>query len=212
MKKIAIVGAGGFGKEVAFLLERIGTWEITGFYDDSKMKEEVYGYKVLGSIDSLIKYPTELSVVCAIANSLVRRDIVSKLVDNSNLHFPTIVDPSVICGKENIYGKGNIICARTILTVDITLKDFNIINFSSTIGHDVRIGSFNTIYPSVSISGFVTTGDCVEFGTGTKIIQNLTIGENTVIGAGSVVVRDVPENTLSVGVPSKVIKEREKLR
>lgn len=211
MKKIAIVGAGGFGKEVAFLLERIGSWDVVGFFDDNQVTEEVYGYKMLGNIDSLVKYPSELSIVCAIGNSLVRRKIVGRLIENSNLYFPTVIDPTVIYGESVTFGQGNIICAGAILTVDVNIGDFNIINLSSTVGHDVVIGSFNTLYPSVNISGFIKTGDCVEFGTGTKVIQNLTIGENAIIGAGSVVVRDIQKNTLSVGVPAKVIKLRDEI-
>lgn len=211
MKKIAIIGAGGFGKEVAFLLERIGTWEIIGFFDDSGLTEDIYGYKVLGDIASLASYNSELSVVCAIGNALTRKEIISKLEINKNLDFPTVIDPSVIYGQGITLGKGNIICAGTILTVDIVLGDFNIINLSSTVGHDVKIGSFNTIYPSVNVSGFIETGDFVEIGTGTQAIQNLTIGENAIIGAGSVVIRNIPANTVSVGSPAKVIKERMKL-
>lgn len=211
LKKIAIIGAGGFGKEVAFLLERTGKWEIIGFFDDGGLTDEVYGYKVLGGTDLLENYDSELAVVCAVGNSLARGKIISKIKGNPLLEFPNIVDPSVIYGKGVQLGQGNIICAGTILTVDIILGDFNIINLSSTIGHDVRMGSFNTIYPSVNVSGFIETGNYVEIGTGTQIIQNLTIGENTIVGAGSVVIRDIPENTVSVGAPSKVIKQREKL-
>lgn len=211
MKKIAIIGAGGFGKEVAFLLERTRNWEIIGFFDDDECMEEVYGYRVLGNIESLLNIDSEISVVCAIGNSLVRKDVISRIQGNKNLKFPTVIDPSVIYGKGVEFGRGNIICAGTILTVDIVIGDFNIINLCSTIGHDVKMGSYNTIFPSVNISGFIETGNYVEIGTGTKAIQNLTIGENAIIGAGSVVIRDIPANTVSVGAPSKVIKQREKI-
>lgn len=208
LKKIAIIGAGGFGKEVAFLLERMGNWDIIGFFDDCNTSEEVYGYKILGNTDNLIDYESKISVVCAIGNSLVRHKIIEKIINNKNLYFPTVIDPSVIYSESVKLGKGNIICMGSILTVDITIGDFNVINFSSTIGHDVKIGSFNTFFPAVNISGFIETENFIEVGVGTQIIQNLKVGENAIIGAGSVVIRDVPANTLSVGVPSKIIKQR----
>ena len=209
MKKIAIIGAGGFGKEVAFLLERIGNWKIIGFFDDNETTEEIYGYKVLGNINTLANYDSNLAVVCAVGNSIARKCIISKIEGNDNLEFPTIIDPSVICGRGIQFGIGNIICAGTIITTDIRIGDFNIINLSCTIGHDVKLGRFNTIFPSVNISGFIETGDYVEIGTGSQVIQNLSIGENAIVGAGSVVIRSIPENTVSVGAPSKVIKQRE---
>lgn len=114
-------------------------------------------------------------------------------------------------GKQVQLGEGNIICANSILTVDIKLGNFNIINLNTTIGHDVQIKSFNTFYPTVNISGFIETDDGVEVGTGSQIIQNLKIGKNAIIGAGSVVIKDVPANTTSVGVPAKVIKIRKEV-
>lgn len=211
-KKIAIIGAGGFGREIAFLLERIGTWDIIGFFDDAKeLKGNLYGYNVIGDISSLASYSSELNVVCAVGSSIVRRDIIKKIIGNEKLIFPNIIDPTVICGKDIKIGKGNIICAGTTITVNVNLGDFNIINLHSTIGHDVIMKSYNTLYPSVNISGSVITGDFVEFGTGTRVIQNLSIGENVIIGAGSTVIRDIPSNSLSVGSPAKVIRERDKI-
>ena len=81
-------------------------------------------------------------------------------------------------------------------------------NLDCTIGHDAIINDYSTILPSVNVSGAVTIGECVSVGTGSAIIQGLSIGDNTVIGAGSVVVKDIPENTVAVGVPAKVIKVR----
>lgn len=76
----------------------------------------------------------------------------------------------------------------------------------STIGHDAVLGSYTTILPSVNISGLVKIGECVSIGTGTAVIQGITIGEKTIIGAGSVVVNDLPENCTAVGTPAKPIK------
>ena len=78
--------------------------------------------------------------------------------------------------------------------------------FTYTIGHDVCMDSFVTIYPSCNISGNVRIGELCEIGTGTQVIQGISIGESTVVGAGSVVVRDLPAYCTAVGVPAKPIK------
>lgn len=208
MKKIAIIGASGFGKEIAFLIERLSEWEIIGFYDDNveQHNDTVYGYKILGNITELSMVTTDLSVVCAIGKSKVRKKIIDKIQNNKNLSFPNIIDSTAIVGKSVELGMGNIICANAVLTVDIKIDDFNIINLSSTIGHDVTLNSFNTLYPTVNVSGNVTSENYVEFGTGTQVIQGLRIAEGAIIGAGSVVVRDIERYTTSVGVPAKTIK------
>lgn len=213
MKKIAIVGSGGFGKEIAFLIERTGKWEIIGFFDDNEenTNKKIYGYDVIGSITDLVKWDSELAVVCAIGSSEVRKKVIDKIKPNLKITFPTVIDPSVIMGKQVQLGEGNIICANSILTVDIDIGNFNTINLNTTIGHDVQIKSFNTFYPTVNISGFIEIDDGVEVGTGSQIIQNLKIGKNAIIGAGSVVVKDVPPNTTSVGAPAKVIKTRKEV-
>ena len=60
--------------------------------------------------------------------------------------------------------------------------------------------------PSVNISGEVLIKECVYVGTGAKIINLLTIEENTIIGAGAVVAKSLPANCTAVGIPAKPIK------
>lgn len=103
-------------------------------------------------------------------------------------------------------GEGSIICAGTILTVDISIGNHVIINLDCTLGHDDIIHDFVTIYPSVNISGNIVVGECVELGTGMQIIQGKNIGKESIIGAGAVVVRYIPDRCTAVGSPAKPIK------
>ncbi len=52
----------------------------------------------------------------------------------------------------------------------------------------------------------ITVGSDVWFGGGVKVLPGVTIGDNVVIGAGSVVVHDIPGNSVAVGNPARVIK------
>ena len=146
-------------------------------------------------------------VVCAIGNAEARRTVVRKLSENENIHFPNLIDPSVQMSERIRMGKGNILCAGTILTADIVLKDFVILNLDCTVGHDVRLESYITVYPSVNISGNVTMGEGCELGTGSQIIQGKTLGERTIVGAGAVVIEDLPGRCTVVGVPAAVVKK-----
>lgn len=220
MKNIVIVGAGGFGREVQWLIERINEkqdieygeplWNIIGYIDDGvEAGTEVNGHMVLGGCDYLIKQNAPLAVACAIGTSKTRKKVIDKIRYNQHLSFPNLIDPSVQMSDRIEFGEGNLVCAGNILTVDIKIEDFCIINLDCTVGHDAVLLSFVTVYPSVNISGCVNVGECAELGTGTQIIQGKCIGTGTIVGAGSVVVRDLPAECTAVGAPCKPIKFHE---
>ena len=207
----SLLRAGGFGREIQWLIERRNAkeaeWEILGYIDDGVAKgTAVDGYPVLGSSDDLLREEQRLHVACAVGNAQTRRKIIEKLSKNSNLRFPNLIDPSVFMSDWVELGKGNIICASNILTVDIQIGDFNIINLDCTVGHDARLASYITVYPGVNISGCVTIGEFCEIGTGTQIIQGKQIVHDVILGAGSVVVKDILESGTYVGAPAKRIK------
>ncbi len=210
MKDLYIVGAGGFGREVAWLVERINavepTWEIKGFIDDDSTlwETEEDGYKVIGGCDYL-KSLESVYVVCAIGSATTRKAIIEKLKSYA-VDFATVIDPSVIMSSKVEIGEGCIICAGTIITVDIIIGDHVIINLDCTIGHDVVVNDYVTIYPSVNVSGNVVIGECCELGTGMQIIQGKTVVPNTIIGAGAIIVKNIEECGTYVGSPAKRVK------
>lgn len=214
MKQIVIIGAGGFGREVQWLIERINakelTWQLKGYIDDGiEAGTKINGYPILGGIDYLLEMEEEISVVCAIGSSQTRKKIIEKISNKNNIEFPNLIDPNVQMSNYIELGRGNIICAGSILTVNISVGDFTIVNLDCTVGHDVILNSFVTVYPSVNISGCVKIGQCTEIGTGTKIIQGKTIGNKVIIGAGAVVVRDIDIPGTYVGVPVKAVKYKD---
>ena len=212
MKNIVIVGAGGFGREVEWLIKRINQqnnnkWNILGYVDDNLEKgKKITNLEVIYNTEELSQTKEKTNVVIAIGNAKVRKTIYNKIKNNENLAFPNLIDPSAIIGEIDL-GKGNIICAGTIATVNIKLNDFNIINLDCTIGHDDILEDFITVYPSVNISGNTNIKELVEIGTGTQIIQGKNICSNVIIGAGAVVVKDIIEAGTYVGIPVKKIEK-----
>ena len=215
-KNLVIVGAGGFGREVQWLIERINSerkdtadgWNLLGYIDDGLEKGTmVDGLPVLGKIDDLRGSRQEICAACAIGRASVRHRVISLLMENEKISFPNLIDPSVKMSGRVKMGKGNILCAGTILTVDIEMGDFNLLNLDCTVGHDVKLASFVTVYPSVNISGNVTVEEVCELGTGTQILQGKRIGRGTTVGAGAVVIEDLPGECVAVGVPAAVVKK-----
>ena len=214
-QNIIIVGAGGFGREVQWLIERINKdktekkWNLIGYVDDGmQIGTDVNGVPVLGGIDYLQKLKEPVNAVCAIGNAEIRKKVIQKLTENERIDFPNLIDPFVQLSEKIKMGRGNIICAGTILTVDIVLQDFVILNLDCTVGHDVQLDSYVTVYPSVNISGNVIVGGACELGTGAQIIQGRVLKEKTIVGAGAVVINDLPGYCTAVGVPAVVVKQK----
>ena len=212
MKDLIIFGASGFGREVAWLVERINkiepTWNLLGFMDDDEsiQKSEINGYKVLGKTGDINKYPDAYFVI-AVGASKTREKIVNGMrMVNPIVKFGTVIDPSVEKSDLVTIGEGSIICAHTIITVNIAIGNHVIINLDCTIGHDAVLHDFVTLYPSVNVSGITDIGHAVELGTGMQIIQGKSIGDYSIVGAGAVVVKDIPARCTAVGSPAKPIK------
>ena len=212
MKDLIIFGASGFGREVAWAVERLNrvnpTWNLLGFIDDNDEIQEsvINGYKVLGKSTDVGNYP-DAYFVCAVGASKVREKIVNHMKEvNPDIKFGSVIDPSVELSDLVAIGEGSIICAHTIITVNISIGSHVIINLDCTIGHDAVIEDFATLYPSVNVSGITHIGRAVELGTGMQIIQGKKIGDYSIIGAGAVVVKDIPERCTAVGSPAKPIK------
>lgn len=212
MKDLLIIGASGFGREVAWLVERINkahpTWNLLGFIDDNDAiwGQKINRYEVLGGCQSISEYPNA-NIVCAVGAAKTRQMIITKVMaSNPDVKFATLIDPDVIKSNLVEIGEGTIICAHTILTVNIIIGKHVIINLDCTIGHDAIINDCVTLYPSVNISGNTITGSCTEIGTGAQIIQGKKIGSLSIVGAGSVVVKDIPDKCTAVGSPAKPIK------
>ena len=212
MKDLIIFGASGFGRETAWAAERINaktpTWNLLGFMDDNEEIQgtEINGYKVLGRTADVCRYP-EAYFVCAVGASRVREKIIANMkAVNPDIRFGTLIDPSVEMSSRVTVGEGSIICAHTIVTVNVTIGSHVIINLDCTVGHDAVLEDYVTLYPSVNVSGATRIGHATELGTGMQIIQGKTVGAYSIVGAGAVVVKDIPEKCTAVGSPAKPIK------
>lgn len=213
MQPLVILGVGGFGREVHELVEDINdatpTFELVGFLDGNTEAHgtKVHDLPVLGDIDWLQENPGT-GVVLGIGNPAVKARLVPRLRALDAI-FPTLRHPRSVIGRRVSLGEGTIVSAGSILTTDLSLGSFNTINIDVTIGHDVVLHDYITVAPGVHISGQVTIGEGTDMGTGSTVIQGINIGEWSVIGAGASVVKPLPANVTAVGVPAKVIKDRE---
>lgn len=217
---IVIIGTSGMSKETKIIIDEINKLNYEKMYDFlgfvSEKSDEI-GKKVLNgkvvcsdeNFEEYIKKFKEIAVVIPIGTPKIKRKIFERVKKYSNVVFPNIISPSArIMDYDSIkLGIGNVICSGVILTTEIIIGDFNLINMNSTIGHNSVINNFCVINPSSSISGDVTIEDEVLCGAGSAIKQGLNIGKNSIIGLGAFVVKDVAENVTIVCSPGHNIRK-----
>ena len=211
IKKIAVCGAGGLGREVAGGIQRINNaqdsqWELVGFYDDNlEPGQEVSHYgKVLGGIEQLNAVDEPLAVAIAVGNAKTRK-LIRERITNPNIYFPNLIAPSfkVLDPQTFTIGQGNIIQDSCSVTCDVAIGDFNVFNGANVMGHDVVIGNYNVFMPSVHLSGAVVVGDCNLLGVDSVVLQKVKIGNDVTLGAGSVLMTKPKDGNTYIGVPAK---------
>lgn len=198
-QKIAIYGASGFGREVAWLCESCGL-SVACYIDDDHRKHgiELHGIPVLDLESALQRFPGSETVV-AVGNPSAREKIAAKL-QARGLQLSNLIHPGVQMSRHITVGRGVMICAGSILTTDIVVGDNVQINLNCTIGHDVVMGDHTTLAPGVNVSGWVHFGRSVYVGTGASFVNGtkdapLIIGDNVVIGAGACVTKSMDHGT-----------------
>lgn len=211
-KRLHIIGAGGFGREVLQWCGEIPAeereWDVAGFLDDDRSILDQYpcGVPVLGAPRSFT--PADGDVfVCAIGSPQIRLKLTEQL-GARGFAFTSIVHPSARVGARCRIGEGTILCPNTILTCDVVVGRHCILNCFSTAGHDSSIGDGCTLSAFCVVTGFAQLGRGVMMGTHSQVVPGITVGDFAVVGAGSAVVRPVAPETTVLGVPAEVIFQK----
>jgi len=207
MKRILIVGAGGFGRELLAWAKHDRdygrAWTIVGFLDDNPNALEAcqLDVPVVGTIESYVPAPDE-ALLCAIGKPDVKRRIVG-LLNSRGATFQRFIHPSVVIGERVVLGAGVVLCPGVILTSDIHCGDFVMVNCHSSAGHDVCIGNYTTVSGHCDLTGYVTVGEGVFMGSRASVIPGRNIGNGATIGAGAVVISHVPPGVTMFGNPAR---------
>jgi len=213
MSKIAVYGGGGFAREVAWLIEEsTHAHEVICFIDDDDNKQGMHlnNIPVFSLTDAYSQFPDAL-VVSGIGSPKAREKTMAK-AENIGFEPGIVIHSNVTYSKQwNTIGRGAVICAGNILTVNITLGKHVQMNLDCTIGHDAILDDYTTLAPGVHVSGWVHFGKRVYVGTGANIINGtednpLTIADDVVIGAGACVTKSITEQGVTVvGVPARIL-------
>jgi sugar O-acyltransferase (sialic acid O-acetyltransferase NeuD family) len=206
--ELYIVGAGGLGRELLSWLKDSPAfgrdWKPIGFLDDDpSVQERDLPLPWAGTVADFEPSNDRL-VVLGLGNSKPREEVVKRLM-KKGANFFSYVHPSVIMGDRVEIGEGVVICPRCVLTCDLKVGAYSFLNLNVTAGHDVQIGEFASISSQVDLCGGVVLERGVWIGSGARIIPGRHVGEWARIGAGSVVIRNVPPRMTVFGNPAKKI-------
>ena len=209
MKKLLIIGARGFGREVFFFAQQCvgyGTEFIIKGFLDSKAD----------ALDSTPGYPPILSSVeyytieeddmftCALGSVKDKRHYVD-LIKSKGGVFQTLVHVTAIIFPTSILGEGNLIFPYVEITVDVRIGDHTTVTSKATIGHDVRIGSYCHLGAASFLGGHAELADGVTLHPGAKVVPHKKVGEWATVGINSVVLSNVKPGVTVFGTPAMPI-------
>jgi sugar O-acyltransferase (sialic acid O-acetyltransferase NeuD family) len=210
---LVIVGAGGFGRETADIVEAINlgvsspAWRLLGLVDDAlspanASRTRARGIQHLGSLDELIAIDARPRYVVGIGSPSVRRRIAERL-DAAGFSAATLIHPQTTIGSEVTIGSGSVVCAGVRVTTNIRLGRHVHLNPNVTVGHDTTLGDFVSMNPASSVSGDCVVEDEALIGVGAVVLNKLCVGRRSVVGAAACVVQDVPPGVVVKGVPAR---------
>ncbi len=209
-KPIVIFGAGGHGKVITDILEKMGTWQILGFLDSSRAKGSlVMDYAVLGNEEDLLTLPQDVSCIIAIGDNWTRSQVEKKLLKiKPTLFFAIAIHPGAVIGRDVEVGVGTVVMAGAVINPCTKIGRHCKVNTGATIDHDNVLGDFSAVEPGATLSGTVSVGEFSTIAVGAKVKHGIAIGPHTVIGAGSTVLSNIADHVVAYGTPAVVVRTR----
>lgn len=205
MKNLYIIGAGGYAKSVLDSLDCY-SYKSISFIDQYKTGTHI-GYPIISN-----KIPAELVIsdslfFVAIGDNDDRRKWFIEIKRKKG-ELINVIDTSAIISKNAKIGEGCFIGKYAIVNSDVIVKDNCVINTRALVEHGCRIHAHANISTNAVLNGDVSVEESSFIGSSSVTNGQISIGKNVMVGSGSVVTRSIPDNSVAVGIPAKVIKKR----
>jgi sugar O-acyltransferase (sialic acid O-acetyltransferase NeuD family) len=208
VRELVIVGAGGFARETASAARDAG-WQVRGFVDDDPGLHGAVrsGLPILGAVDTVLKMDTAV-VVCVgnPRNFTARRRIVERL-GLPEARYATVVHPAASVGAGSEVGPGTVLLAGTVLTADVTVGAHVAVMPQAVLTHDDVVHDYVTIASGARLGGSARLSTGAYVGSGALVREGVTVGAWSLIGMGSVVLRDVPPGQVWAGNPARFLRD-----
>ncbi len=203
--ELVIVGAGGHALEIIWLARILGR-SIRGVLDDACDKKSFDGVPLLGNIKACAAHP-DCEFVVAVGAPRVRRQLVRQIEECvPQARYATLIHPRVTLSDSCSVGEGTVIAAGATVSVHVNIGAHCIININSSLSHEVVLGDYCTLAPNVALAGKVCLEELVDVGLGAGVKQGTVLRKGSILGMGSSLLTDLPENQVYVGVPAKLLR------
>jgi sugar O-acyltransferase (sialic acid O-acetyltransferase NeuD family) len=206
---MVIIGAGGHAIEVLrVLLDHQAMIDISFFDNTPQAPNKISNsYPVINSTDLLaFEFTKNPDFVLAVGNPQSRKKLFDLAVNAGGKPCSAISNTAILSQGGCETGVGLNIMHRVFVSENTKIGDGVLLNYNSSVHHDVSIGEFAEISPGSQLLGGVEIGKYAQIGAGAIVLPRVKVGNNAVIGAGAVVTKDLPSNSVAVGIPAKVIK------
>lgn len=207
---ILVLGAGGHAQVIADCLLRSADLgeaiQVMGYLDDDGRLHgrTLLGVPVLGPTELLATTPHD-AVVIAIGNNAMRRHLFVEL-EAAGERFFVARHPTAIVAPDVTIAPGAMLCAGVVVNPGSQIAANVILNTSSSIDHHNHIGGHVHIAPGVHLGGEVTVAEGALVGIGATVAPRCRIGAWSTVGAGAVVIHDVPDGVTVVGSPARILE------
>lgn len=213
MKNIVLIGGGNQAHYTIDIIEREGKYNIVGIIDSiHEVGSDRFGYKILGRQENISQLIEEYNIeggVISIGDNWSRYYVYNQIKTLfPNFQFVNAIHPSVIIGNNVKLGVGIVAMAGCIFNPKSHIGDFTFFATGAQVEHDCYIDDFASISAGSITGGYVKLGKFSAITLGVTVVDRLEIGENTVVGSGSLVTKSLPDNVLAYGSPAKVIRNR----
>ncbi len=208
--RIAIVASSGHARVVADIIENQGLHQIVGFLDDNKdVGTPIGDYLVIGKSFDIATAGVEGAIV-AIGDNAIRAKLARRIGEVApEVRFVSAIHPKACVAKSADIGSGVVVMANAVINPHCVVGNHCIINTGAILEHDGIMLDFSSLAPGVVTGGNCRVGRFSAISLGAKIKHNINIGNDTVIGAASLIIQDVPSNSVCYGVPGRVVRQRE---
>ncbi|MCL4499874.1 MAG: acetyltransferase [Chloroflexi bacterium] len=213
MPELVIWGAGGHAQVVADIIRLAGEYDIVGFLDDvnpGRANEEFCGGKILGGREQFIQLKERgvRSVILAFGDCQARLRV-ADWVRDEGLSLITAIHPKAVVAQGARIEVGTVVAAGAVISPNVRIGKNVIINTCSSIDHGCAIADGVHISPGACLGGNVTVGRGAWIGIGATVVPRVKIGAQSIIGAGAVVLQDIPDHVVAYGNPARVSRRTE---
>ena len=215
MKNVVLIGGGNQVQYSIDIIEKQGLYNIVGIIDSKQdIGSIVYGHTVIGRQEDLLELIERYDIQCGlitIGDNWSRyyvHEVIKKI--KPTFEFINAIHPSIVIGNNVTLGVGILAMAGCIFNPGAFIGNFTFFATGAHVEHDCHIADYASISAGSLTGGHVKLGKYSALTLGVTVVDRVEIGENTVVGAGGVVTKSLPDNVLAYGNPVKVVRSRTK--